>query len=206
MHWLHILAAALPFILGTRAHSTPVGVQPDLAIKYTPKGDTWTCLDGSATIPWKAVNDDYCDCKDGSDEPGTSACPNSIFYCSNVGHLGSVIPSSRVNDGLCGACRPSAQLIGVLIQCVQRRNVVTVQTRHQACAPTSARALVQSTAGSATQSANFAKRYVPPAPLKTTANVRTGQQNPLVLHRIREERKDKPRSSDCCVRAGDCYA
>ncbi|KZP21726.1 hypothetical protein FIBSPDRAFT_910677 [Athelia psychrophila] len=101
MHWLHILAAALPFILGTRAHSTPVGVQPDLAIKYTPKGDTWTCLDGSATIPWKAVNDDYCDCKDGSDEPGTSACPNSIFYCSNVGHLGSVIPSSRVNDGLC---------------------------------------------------------------------------------------------------------
>lgn len=104
MHWLHILAVALPFVLETRANTTPLGVKPDLVAKYTPKGDTWTCLDGSATIPWKAVNDDYCDCKDGSDEPGTSACPNSTFYCKNVGHLGSVIPSSRVHDGLCGAC------------------------------------------------------------------------------------------------------
>ncbi|KAF7982323.1 hypothetical protein HWV62_29020 [Athelia sp. TMB] len=78
MHWLHILAAALPLVLDARAHTTPKGVQPSLAIKYIPKGDTWQCLDGSATIPWKAVNDDYCDCKDGS-----------------------LIPSSRVNDGLC---------------------------------------------------------------------------------------------------------
>jgi len=58
-------------------------------------------LDGSKEIPWTAVNDDFCDCLDGSDEPGTSACSNGIFYCQNAGHLGASIPSSRVSDGLC---------------------------------------------------------------------------------------------------------
>lgn len=33
---------------------------------------------------------------------GTSACPNSTFYCVNEGHIGASIRSSRVNDGLCG--------------------------------------------------------------------------------------------------------
>lgn len=42
---------------------------------YDPTRD-FNCLDGSGTIPFAYVNDDYCDCQDGSDEPGTSACPN----------------------------------------------------------------------------------------------------------------------------------
>ena len=34
---------------------------------------------------------------------GTGACPYTNFYCQNEGHIGATIPSSRVNDGLCGA-------------------------------------------------------------------------------------------------------
>jgi hypothetical protein len=33
---------------------------------------------------------------------GTSACSGNTFYCANEGHIGASIPSSRVNDGLCG--------------------------------------------------------------------------------------------------------
>jgi len=35
---------------------------------------------------------------------GTSACPNGVFYCRNIGFEGKLIPSSRVNDGVCGTC------------------------------------------------------------------------------------------------------
>ncbi len=82
------------------------GVAPADAQKYQPTSNangqpSWTCLDGSKHIAWSAVNDDYCDCPDGSDEPGTSACPNATFYCANAGHIPARIRSSRVDDGIC---------------------------------------------------------------------------------------------------------
>ncbi|KAG8888763.1 hypothetical protein FRB98_006891 [Tulasnella sp. 332] len=78
------------------------GVNPSRYHLYVKGPDaTWTCLDGSQKIPWSAVNDDYCDCPDGSDEPGTGACPNGMFHCKNEGHVGVDIRSSRVGDGLC---------------------------------------------------------------------------------------------------------
>lgn len=81
----------------------PRGVRPELASFYDP-GRDFQCLDGSHTIPFSQVNDDYCDCRDGSDEPGTSACPASNFYCPNRGFKPTLVYSSRVNDGICDCC------------------------------------------------------------------------------------------------------
>ena len=53
------------------------GLEPSKESLYEPSSDSFfTCLDGSKKIPADRVNDDYCDCKDGSDEPGEK--PSSI--------------------------------------------------------------------------------------------------------------------------------
>lgn len=81
----------------------PRGVSLSKASLYSPTKD-FTCFDGTVTIPFNYVNDDYCDCFDGSDEPGTSACLNGVFHCTNAGHRAQNIPTSRVNDGVCDCC------------------------------------------------------------------------------------------------------
>ncbi|ODQ68684.1 hypothetical protein NADFUDRAFT_81555 [Nadsonia fulvescens var. elongata DSM 6958] len=90
------------------------GVAPVDQNKYLPIGsDThdnkvWACLTNpEIIIPWEAINDDYCDCPDGSDEPGTAACSGLNaqalpgFWCQNIGYKARYIPNHRVNDGLC---------------------------------------------------------------------------------------------------------
>ncbi|XP_050423739.1 glucosidase 2 subunit beta-like [Adelges cooleyi] len=88
----------------------PRGVAFDKTFLYIPDKD-FSCLDGNLVIPFSHVNDDYCDCPDASDEPGTSACPNGTFHCINTGHTSAVIPSSRVNDGICDCCDGSDEWI-----------------------------------------------------------------------------------------------
>lgn len=65
-------------------------------------GGEYIECDGGKKLPTARVNDDFCDCKDGADEPGTSACSTGRFFCINKGYRGSYIPSSWVDDGRCG--------------------------------------------------------------------------------------------------------
>ncbi|KAK9497641.1 hypothetical protein O3M35_004331 [Rhynocoris fuscipes] len=81
----------------------PRGVSLSQRLFYEPLKD-FSCLDGSKRFPFIYVNDDYCDCADGSDEPGTSACPNGQFHCQNIGYIPLNLPTSRVNDGVCDCC------------------------------------------------------------------------------------------------------
>ncbi|TXG55076.1 hypothetical protein EZV62_020332 [Acer yangbiense] len=62
------------------------------------------CKDGSKSFTRDRLNDNFCDCIDGTDEPGTSACPAAKFYCRNIGSTPQFIFSSRVNDRICDCC------------------------------------------------------------------------------------------------------
>lgn len=93
--------------------------------KYYKESETFTCISApSIHISIARLNDDFCDCPDGSDEPGTSACAhlsplspaflgstpsgdigttNALpgYYCKNKGHQPSYVPFTVVNDGVC---------------------------------------------------------------------------------------------------------
>ncbi|GFR42561.1 hypothetical protein Agub_g3472 [Astrephomene gubernaculifera] len=98
---------ALAFLAGLAlVHGNVIrGLNPDLASYYSGVGGSFKCISGIAkTIPFARVNDDYCDCPDGSDEPGTSACHNGRFYCRNLGHEPRLLASAFVDDGVCDCC------------------------------------------------------------------------------------------------------
>ena len=102
-----MLRIAVLSVLATTASSKVLGAGPEDVQKYT-EATTFTCTDGTQTVPWSYVNDDYCDCTDGSDEPGTAACagntPKHTFWCVNEGHKGEYLTQSRINDGICDCC------------------------------------------------------------------------------------------------------
>ncbi|KAL9113000.1 MAG: hypothetical protein Q9227_002865 [Pyrenula ochraceoflavens] len=125
---LWCLFTAIPiFAAETRSSESgrPRGVGPEFAKYYKSPSDFACISNPSQRISLSQINDDYCDCPDGSDEPGTAACsyiapytpeiPIGLsvdqrknitlslpgFYCKNKGHIPSYTPFTRVNDGRC---------------------------------------------------------------------------------------------------------
>mmetsp|Transcript_26014 Transcript_26014/g.40707 ORF Transcript_26014/g.40707 Transcript_26014/m.40707 type:complete len:301 (-) Transcript_26014:67-969(-) len=88
------------------------GVNPDKKQLY--QGLSFRC-DKETEIDIEKVNDDFCDCEDASDEPGTSACENGHFFCS--GSDGISVASSRVNDGICDCCDGSDEWGNAELMC-----------------------------------------------------------------------------------------
>ncbi|OLN94150.1 Glucosidase 2 subunit beta [Colletotrichum chlorophyti] len=116
-----LLSATVP----VTANSVPRGVGPEF-VKFYESKDTFSCVSHpEIKLSFKQVNDNSCDCPDGSDEPGTSACSildplspiqpfagsltgttnttNALpgFWCANDGHIGAYVPFMFVNDGHC---------------------------------------------------------------------------------------------------------
>ncbi|XP_058107684.1 glucosidase 2 subunit beta-like isoform X1 [Magnolia sinica] len=87
-----------------------LGVAPEDEKYY--QSDVIRCKDGSKKFKKDQLNDEFCDCPDGTDEPGTSACPEGKFYCRNAGHSPITLFSSRVNDGFCDCCDGSDEYDG----------------------------------------------------------------------------------------------
>ncbi|KAI3996512.1 hypothetical protein MKX01_001350 [Papaver californicum] len=87
-----------------------LGISPEDANYF--KSDIIKCKDGSKKFTKAQLNDDFCDCADGTDEPGTSACSRGKFYCKNTGHVALSLFSSRVNDGICDCCDGSDEYDG----------------------------------------------------------------------------------------------
>ncbi|KAH7157342.1 glucosidase II beta subunit-like protein-domain-containing protein [Dactylonectria estremocensis] len=134
-----LLSAIYAFSLAA-AGSLPRGVGPEFAVHYQDKQE-FSCITNAAIkLSLSQINDNSCDCPDGSDEPGTAACaildalspeqplPGSVsgttntanalpgFWCANEGHVGMYVPFLYVNDGTCDydlCCDGSEEFGGV---------------------------------------------------------------------------------------------
>ncbi|KAJ7955456.1 Glucosidase 2 subunit beta [Quillaja saponaria] len=100
--------------IGSASSSSSKQNDPFLGIapqddKYYKSSDVIKCRDGSKKFAKTQLNDDFCDCPDGTDEP---ACPGGKFYCRNAGHVPLFVFSSRVNDGICDCCDGSDEYDG----------------------------------------------------------------------------------------------
>ena len=120
-----VLASAVSFSLFPTPEPTPLPdaeipslstrgiVGDDMGKRYI--AETFICDEGHRSLARDQVNDQFCDCEDGSDEPGTSACAGGRFLCRNKGYRAIEIYSSRVDDGICDCCDGSDE--GFITKC-----------------------------------------------------------------------------------------
>ena len=104
-----------------RCNSWPVGANPHALSLYAAalqEDSSFQCFDGSFKLQSSDVNDNFCDCLDGSDEPGTAACAGLSnhwtlqsdlpgfygFFCENLGSAARLLYTSHVGDGICDCC------------------------------------------------------------------------------------------------------
>ncbi|KAK4438753.1 Glucosidase 2 subunit beta [Sesamum alatum] len=113
----------------------PIGIHP-LDEKYY-DAELIKCKDGSKSFTRDRLNDNFCDCADGTDEPGTSACPAGRFYCRNTGSTPTFLFSSRVNDCICDCCDGSDECGGTVScpnTCIMGGNIVYQRTNYDSTA------------------------------------------------------------------------
>ncbi|XP_072993935.1 glucosidase 2 subunit beta [Typha latifolia] len=109
--------------------SSLLGVAPQDEKYFS--GPVIACKDGSRSFSRDRLNDGYCDCPDGTDEPGTSACPEGKFYCRNAGDLPRFLFSSLVNDHICDCCDGSDEYgsgISCPNTCKKNQNTSEIRT------------------------------------------------------------------------------
>lgn len=101
--------------------NSPLGSLPETWEKYKESIDinknTFKCFTENKVINLSQVNDNYLDCIDGSDEPGTAVLTNGKFYCKNEGNSPKIINSWSVNDGICDCCDGSDELLNPHASC-----------------------------------------------------------------------------------------
>lgn len=127
LHWRVVCVARCCPVRARKAKLTNNHEQRNhVVIKFYENKETFTCISSPSTVlKVSQVNDNSCDCPDGSDEPGTAACshldplspeqplPGTVtgttnttnalpgFWCNNKGHIGAYVPFMYVNDGVC---------------------------------------------------------------------------------------------------------
>jgi protein kinase C substrate 80K-H len=102
------------------SRSTGIAAPQEWGLLYDSATATFGCKDDDddassqhhRRFAIERFNDNFCDCLDGTDEPGTSACPDGKFYCNNVGYVPQYVFSSRINDGICDCCDGSDEYDG----------------------------------------------------------------------------------------------